>query len=225
MLAAKGALLPYREILIRAEGTLRLIEFWPLYRYKIKGSRRSHLIAVDPALHPDAALAWSAKLGKALELFEPAGTELEPPTAETCPALVLRLPRAPSIVSDIFGTDRRDPAAAPFPAAPLHVRTAAGDVRFWPAADEGRPLLARTLTPPRPAPRAEPVLTVERICDHLGISRFALKNHMGKSRFRRLIGPDRERAAIQWMTLKVGREHFITAVRKLAEQMREGERG
>lgn len=125
-------------------------------------------------------------------------------------------------MSDIFGTDRRDPTAAPFPAAPLHVRTAAGDVRFWPSENEGRPILARTLPPHRPL-AAEPVLTVELICDHLGISRFSLKNHMGKSRFRKLPGTDRERAAIRWMTLKVGREYFITAVRALAEQIRHAE--
>ncbi|MCK1744465.1 hypothetical protein IVA80_27535 [Bradyrhizobium sp. 139] len=70
----------------------------------------------------------------------------------------------------------------------------------------------------------EPVLTVELICDHLGISRFSLKNHMGKSRFRKLPGADRERAAIRWMTVKVGREQFIAAVRGLAEQMRQAER-
>jgi hypothetical protein len=95
-------------------------------------------------------------------------------------------------------------------------------MRFWPAENEGRPILVRELPPPRPM-AAEPVLTVELICDRLGISRFALKNQMGKSRFRKLIGADRERAAIQWMTLKVGREQFITAVRALAEQMRQAE--
>ncbi|KGT77152.1 hypothetical protein MA20_21305 [Bradyrhizobium japonicum] len=224
VLAAKGALRPYRDILIRLEGTLQQVGLWSLYRYKIAGSRRSHLVAVDQALHPDGAKAWSDRLGNSLEIFERVGEAIQPPAAESCPPLVLRLPRAPSIASDIFGTDRRDRAAAPFPTAPLHVRTAAGDVRFWPAEDEGRPILARTRLPPRPAGAAEPVLTVESICDHLGISRFALKNHMGKSRFRKLIGADRERAAIQWMTLKVGREQFVSAVRALAEQMREAER-
>ncbi|MCC8945438.1 hypothetical protein H8A97_10075 [Bradyrhizobium sp. Arg62] len=219
MLAAKGALRPYRDILIRLEGTLQQVGLWSLYRYKIAGSRRSHLVAVDQALHSDCAKAWAGRLGKALDLFEPVGEATEPPAAETGPPLVLRLATAPSIVSDIFGTDRRDPAAAPFPAAPLHVRTAAGDVRFWPVEDDGRPILARTLPPPKPV--AQPVLTVEVICDHLGISRFALKNHMGKSRFRKLPGAERERAAIRWMTLKIGREQFITAVRALAEQMRQ----
>lgn len=223
VLAAKGALRPYRDILIRLEGTLQQVGLWSLYRYKIAGSRRSHLVAVDSSLHADCAAAWSDQLGKTLDLFEPLGDAAEPPAMESCPPLLLHLPRAPSIVSDIFGTDRRDPDAAPFPAAPLHVRTAAGDVRFWPAENEGRPILARELSPPRPL-AAEPVLTVELICDHLGISRFSLKNHMGKSRFRKLPGADRERAAIRWMTVKVGREQFIAAVRGLAEQMRQAER-
>lgn len=224
VLAAKGALRPYRDILIRAEGTLQQVGIWPLYRYRIAGSRRSHLVSIDPTLHSDRAAAWSDRLGKALDLFEPIGEGGEPRAAESCPPLILRLPRAPSIVSDIFGTDRRDPTSAPFPAAPLHVRTAAGDVRFWPAENDGRPILARALPPHGPLPAPEPVLTVDAICDHLGISRFALKNHMGKSRFRKLPGAERERAAIRWMTVKVGREQFIAAVHALAEQMRQADR-
>ncbi|WP_234685310.1 hypothetical protein [Bradyrhizobium monzae] len=93
-------------------------------------------------------------------------------------------------------------------------------MRFWLAEDEGRPVLARALPPPALRPVTEPVLTVDAICDHIGISRFALKNHMGKSRFRKLPGAEREHAAVRWMTIKVGREQFIAAVRALAEQMR-----
>lgn len=220
LVAAKGALRPYKDISIRTEGMLRDVCVWPLYRYRLEGSRRAHLVAIDSALHPAAREAWAERLGRPLELFEAVDRPNAVEQAETCPPPVVRLAKAPSIVSDILGIDRRDPAAPPFPVAPLHVRTRIGTVRHWPRADAGKPLLAIVRAPAPP----EPLLTVETICDHLGISRFALKNHMGKSRFRKLIGADRERAAVQWMTLKVGREQFISAVRALAERMRQAER-
>lgn len=223
-LRGKSGQRPYKDSLIRGLSAFGDAQAWPVYRYKAIGADRSHLVAIDPVLHPQPREAWEDRLGRALFSFQ----RIDRPTAgksdEACPPLALRLPRAPSIVSDIFGTDRRDPAAAPFPTAPLHVRTAAGDVRFWPAENEGRPILARTPPPPPQAPAVEPVLSVELIRAHLGISTFAFKNHMGKSRFRKLTGADRERAAVQWMTLKVGREQFISAVRALAEQMRQAGR-
>jgi hypothetical protein len=64
-------------------------------------------------------------------------------------------------------------------------------------------------------------LTVEAICSHVGVSHFALKNAMGRARYRKLAREERERAAIRWLTLKVGREQFIAAVRDLGATMRE----
>lgn len=219
-LRGKSGQSPYKESLIRGLPAFEAAAGWPIYRYKAVGANRAHTVAVDPALHPAAREAWAARLGRPLELFEAVDRPNAVEEAETCPPPVVRLAKAPSIVSDILGTDRRDPAAPPFPVAPLHLRTRIGTVRHWPHADAGKPLLAIVRAPVTP----EPLLTVEAICDHLGISRFALKNHMGKSRFRKLIGADRERAAVQWMTLKVGREQFISAVRALAERMRQAER-
>lgn len=214
VLAAKHALRPYKDIYIRPEGMFRGIGSWPLYRYKGAGARKSHLVALDPVLHPDARAAWESRTG-ALSSFEPIG---QPPTAagsETYPSPLLWLSRAPSIASDIFGTDRRDPSAPPFPAAPTHLRTLAGSVRFWPREEAGEPIVALS----RPVKHAAPLLTVEAICEALGISQKALQYQMARSRHRRLTPEQQERAAIQWMTLKVGREQLVSVVRRLGEQL------
>jgi hypothetical protein len=35
---------------------------WPRFRYRKNGHRRSHVVAIDPQLHPDPAAAWGARL-------------------------------------------------------------------------------------------------------------------------------------------------------------------
>ena len=230
VIGGKGAQGPYKDTLIRRLGSFADAVFWPSYRYRVDGDRRSHVVAIDPSLHKDARSAWAARLGKSLAIFEqierPAAAELGAPGDQVDGPPIIRLQRAPSIVSDIFGINRRDPAAPPLPAAPLHVRTHAGHVRFWADGGEGQPIVMRS----KPAPTesrapAEPLLTIEAISRRLGISSFALKNAMGRSRYRKLAAEDRDRAAIRWMTLRVGRDQFLSAVRSLADDIRRGTPG
>lgn len=234
-MSGKDAQTPYIDTLIRGLGSFQDAVGWPCFRYRVAGARRSHLIAVDPVLHPDARSAWTSRLGKPLDLFEP----VERPNMPGRSGLVasedrlggppvVRPPAAPSVASDVFGTDRRVAGAPPLPAAPLHVLTHAGHVRFWADGGEGQPILMRSVSkpaqidPPRTAPVAEPLLTVDDLRAHVGVSAFALKNAMGRSKYRKLQGEERERAAIRWLTVKVGREQFIAAVRDLAETTKRG---
>lgn len=234
-LRGKSGQSPYNDSLIRDLPGFQEAMEWPVYRYKAVGAKRAHPVAFDPTLHPDPREAWTARLGKPLDLFK----KIERPNMPGRSGLVasedrlggppvVRPPAAPLVASDLFGTDRRVSGAPPLPAAPMHLKTDAGHVRFWPDGGEGQPILLRSVSKPdqvapnRPPPVAEPLLTVDDIRAHVGVSVFALKTAMGRSKYRKLQGEERERAAIRWLTVKVGREQFIAAVRDLGETTKRG---
>lgn len=113
-LRGKSGQRPYKDSLIRGLSAFEDAKTWPVYRYKAVGADRAHLVAIDPGLHPRPREAWADRVGRPLGIFE----RIDGPKtreAKSCPPLILRLPRAPSIVSDIFGTDPSRSRRSAFP--------------------------------------------------------------------------------------------------------------
>jgi hypothetical protein len=152
---------PIENTLYRRLFTLGDFATWPRWRYRVSGKKRSHTVMVDPVAHPDPRRALETALQQPLDLFElvPNGAAVarkraarrnkSPPISQPAEAILLHpgavFPPAPGIVSDIFGTDRRDPTAPPLPIAPLQVRIGGNRlVRHWSGARGEQPISIRS---------------------------------------------------------------------------------
>jgi hypothetical protein len=188
---------------------------WPEYRCGAAEVRQGYKVHIDPALHRDARSAWERRWGAPLDSFEPVSAKPEPRRLK--PEALL--PAAPSVVSDILATPRRGPdAALPWPIAPEQYRIGSGlEVRRWPDDGQGSPILMKLRPRAIPAKRPEPVFTVDDLRARAGVSPFAMKNAMGRARYRNLKGEARERAELEWLMNKVGREKVASIARDMRQ--------
>lgn len=194
--AAKGAQMPYNEFHIRGLGRFQDAARWPRFKYRLDRARRSHEVAVDPVAHPEPRKAWEHRLGRPLAAFEAIAAPKVPAAAAATVA-----PSSPPMVA-LSATADQPAAFSATVTPPLAAPTT------------GAPMTSRAVTAP-----AHPTFTVQQLAAAVGVSSFALKNTLERTRYRRLPTADRDRAAIQWLVLKVGRGRFFTALRELEAKL------
>jgi hypothetical protein len=166
---------------------------WPEYRCRAAGARKSHLVRIDPALHPDANASWKAVLRAPIDSFEAIkAVKAKRAAPLLSPAAVL--PAGPSLQTDILGTRSSGHDPAPQTACRRWATK-------WP----------RASAPP------EPVFTVDDLRARAGISRGTLRAVMERGCYRRLHGEARERAELEWIMKTVGREKLASIARDMRQ--------